>query len=233
MRPIGKDLWQLDGPAIRMPGGVRMPLASAVLRLADGTLLLYSPIRLDDAHAAAIAAHGDVAHIVAPNLLHHLHVKSASERWPRAIVHGAPGLAQKRGDLRFDRELASGTLDANLDVEVIRGAPKANEVVLFHRPSGALVCADFVFNVTKPANLRTRFALALMGVGGGELGQSRLWRVLAKDRTAVRASIDRVLGWPITTVLPVHGEAAVIDSVALAPKLARAYGRRPKALLTS
>lgn len=231
MKPIGTDLWQLEGPAMRMLGGVLMPLASAVVRLADRTLLVYSPVAIDDAQAAAIEAEGEVAHIVAPNLFHHLHVKSASERWPRATVHGAPGLASKRADLRFDRELASGPLDASIDVEVIGGAPKANEVVLFHRPSGTLVCADFVFNVTQPANLRTRFALSVMGVGGRELKQSRLWRALAKNRAAVRASIDRVLGWPIATVLPVHGEAASVDAAALAPKLSRAYGGRAKPLL--
>lgn len=211
---------------MRMPGGVLMPLASAVMRLADRTLLVYSPITLDDARAAAIEAEGEVAHIVAPNLLHHLHVKAASERWPRATVHGAPGLAAKRADARFDRELTSGALDATVDVEVIGGAPKLNEAVLFHRPSGTLVCADFVFNVTEPANWRTRFALAVMGVGGRALKQSRLWRTLAKDRTAVRASIDRVLRWPIGAVLPVHGEATHIDAAALGPKLARAYGGR-------
>lgn len=227
MTPVGTDIWQLAGPAMRMPGGVVMPLASAVLRLADRTLLVYSPIAIDDAQAAAIDAEGEVGHIVAPNLLHHLHVKSASERWPRATVHGAPGLAAKRADLRFDRELASGPLDASVDVEVIGGAPKANEAVLFHRPSGTLVCADLLFNVTQPANLRTRFVLSMMGVGGRELKQSRLWRALAKDRAAVRASIDRLLGWPIAAVLPVHGEAAAIDAAALAPKLSRAYGGRP------
>ena len=210
-----------------------MPLASSVIRLADRSLLVYSPIRIDDAQAVAIEAQGEVRHIVAPNLLHHLHVESASERWPRAIVHGAPGHAVKRADLRFDRELVSGPLDASVDVEVIGGAPKANEAVLFHRPSGALVCADLLFNVTRPENLRTRLALALTGVGGGELRQSRLWRVLAKDRVAVRASIDRVLGWPITTVLPVHGDPVAIDAAALAPRLSRAYGRRATASPTA
>lgn len=231
MKLVGTDLWQLEGPAIRMPGGVMMPLASAVVRLADRSLLLYSPIRIDDAQAKEIEAQGEVAHIVAPNLLHHLHLEHACERWPRAILHGAPGLAAKRHDLRFDHELVSGRLDANLDVEVIGGAPKANEVVMFHRPSGTLVCADFLFNVTRPANLRTRLVLAFMGVGGGELKQSRLWRMLAKDRAAVRASIDRVLAWPIRIVLPVHGEPVAIDAAALAPKLSRAYGRRVTALL--
>ncbi len=228
MKPIAPDVWQLEGAPMRMPGGVYMPLASAVLRLADRTLLVYSPIRLDGAQAAAIEAEGEVAHIVAPNLFHHLHVQAASERWPRATVHAPPGLAAKRGDLHLHRELASGALDPGVpevEVEIVGGAPKLNEALLFHRPSGTLVCADLLFNITQPANLRTRFALSIMGVGGRTLMQSRLWRTLVKDRAALRASIDRVLGWPIAVVLPAHGDAVTIDAAHLAPKLSRSYGR--------
>lgn len=223
MKSIATGVWQVDGPGLRMAGGVVMPLSSTVIRLADRSLLLYSPVELDDAQAAAIAAEGEVTHIVAPNLFHHLYVKAAAERWPKAVLHGPPGLAAKRSDVTFAGELGSASIDDSVDVELVGGAPRINEVVLFHRESGALLCADFMFNVTKPANLRTRFALSLMGVGGGGLKQSRLWRLLAKDRAATRASIDRMLSWQINTVVPVHGDAVALTPASLAPKLTRAY----------
>jgi hypothetical protein len=223
MKLVATDVWQVDGPGMRMPGGVVMPLSSAVVRLADRTLLLYSPIKLDDKQAAAIDAEGEVAHIVAPNLFHHLYVQRAAERWPKATVHGPPGLAAKRRDLEIDRELASGAIDATLDVQLIEGAPKINEALLFHCPSGTLLCADFLFNVTSPKNLRTRAVLAMMGVSGRTLKQSRFWSFLTKDKTAARASIDRVLGWPIATILPAHGESVAVTAADLAPKLARSY----------
>ncbi len=206
-----------------MAGGVVIPLSSVVLRLADRSLLIYSPVKLDDAQAAAIAAEGEVSHIVAPNLFHHLYVQAAADRWPKATIHGPPGLAAKRSDIKFGGELGTGPIDDSVDVELVGGAPRINEGVLFHRPSGALLCADFLFNITEPANLRTRFALSLTGVGGRELKQSLMWRFLGKDRAAIRASIDRMLGWSISTVVPVHGAAAPITPATLAPKLARAY----------
>jgi hypothetical protein len=211
---------------MRMPGGVHMPLASTLLRLADGSLLLYSPVTLDDAQAAAINALGTVKHIVAPNLYPHLYLKAAHARWPSATVHAPPGLAAKRADVMIGNELTSGALDG-VDVEVIGGAPKINEVVLFHRASGAMLVADFLFNVTEPANARTRFVLALMGTGGKQLKMSRIWRFLGKDRPALRASIDRVLTWPIASVVPVHGEAMTITPTELAPKLKPAYKGTP------
>jgi hypothetical protein len=225
-KQIATDVWQVRGQPMRMPGGVYMPLASTVLGLADRSLLVYSPIPFTDQQAAAIDALGDVSHIVAPNLYHHLHARAAKERWPRAQLHGAPGLAAKRKQLTFDRELAGGALDATVDVEVVGGAPKINETLLFHRPSGTLVCADFLFNITEPVNLMSRVAFAMMGVGGRELRQSRLWRALARERGALRTSIDRVLGWPIQTISPVHGDPIAISAQTLAPRLTRSYGKQ-------
>src|SRR5687767_1651908 len=112
MKPIAQDVWQVEGPQMRMSGGVYLPLAATVMRLADGSLLVYSPIAFTDEQVAAINAVGDVKHIVGPNLYHHLHLRAATERWPHAKLHGAPGLAAKREGLAFHSELAS---DATID----------------------------------------------------------------------------------------------------------------------
>ena len=50
LKPIAPDVWQLPtAEPVRFPGGLRLPLASTVVRLRDRTLLLYSPIAIDDA----------------------------------------------------------------------------------------------------------------------------------------------------------------------------------------
>ena len=218
---VGSDVWQVAAPNLRLPLGLRMPVASPVIRLPDGSLVIYSPVAFDDAGAAAINALGDVRHIVAPSLYHHLYAKDAAARWPAARLHATPSLAAKRPDLTIH-----STLDATdpawrdvLDVQLIAGAPKLDEVVLFHRPSGTLACADFVFNVTQPANVMTRMVLAMTGTGGRELRQSRVWRFTAKDRAELRGSIERILTWPIAQVVPVHGEPCAVDAPTLASKL--------------
>src|SRR5262249_46998696 len=151
-----------------------------------------------------------------------------AERWPDAVVHAAPGLREKRPELDIDRELP-GDVDPAFELELIGGAPGISECVMFHRPSGTLACADLVFNVTQPANARTRFARAIMGAGGRTLRMSRFWGFARKDRGAARASIDRVLAWPIARVVPCHGEVAEITAGELGPKLSRVYGGTPRA----
>ncbi|HWM86147.1 MAG TPA: DUF4336 domain-containing protein [Kofleriaceae bacterium] len=226
MESLHADVWQLPGPDLRLPGGAVLPLRSTLVRLPDRALLVYSPVAFDDATAAEIDALGEVAHIVAPNLAHHLHAPAAAARWPRATVHAARGVEAKQPGLRIDRWLPER--DASwgdaLDLELVGGAPRIGETVLFHRPSGTLICADFLFHVTEPANLRTRALLAMLGTGGQRLAQSRVWRMVRADRAAARASVDRILAWPIARVATCHGSPCAIDAAALATRVTRLYG---------
>ena len=229
MDAIAPDVWQISGAGLRQPGGVVLPSSATVIRLPDRSLLVYSPVQFDDATAAAIDAAGEVAHIVAPSRLHHLFAAAAKARWPRATMHAPPGVAEKQPALEVDRELGDGQAapwgDA-VAMELVGGAPKMNEVVLFHRPSGTLACADLVFHITRPANFQTRMVLAMMGVGGGRLAQSRAWRFLRKDRSAARASVSRILAWPIARIAPCHGEPVEIDPAGLAKHMTRLCGGR-------
>ena len=195
MEPIADGVWQIRGPSLRFTGGVRVPSRSTVLRLDRGELLVYSPI----AEMAGVDEVGRVAHVVEPNTLHHLFVANARERWPAATFH--------------PRALALA--DPAIDAIHIEGVPKIDETVVFHRPSGTLVVADFVFHMTAE-NLASRLGFAITGVGGNRVAQSREWKWARKDKAAARASVERVLAWPIQRVAFCHGESVVMDSAALA-----------------
>lgn len=222
MNEVVSGVWRVDGMDLRMPGGVYMPLSATVLRLDDRSLAIYSPVAFTDEQAAAIDRAGEVAHVIAPNLYHYLFAKTAHARWPRATLWASPSLIGKALDAA--RPLTEAAL-AGVETEMIAGAPKLDETVLFHRATGTLVCADFVFHVTQPRNLRTRFALSLAGVGGRRVAQSRAWRFLAKDKPATARSFDRILDWPIARLSPAHGQAAELGSDTLAARL-RVRGRR-------
>lgn len=231
---IAPDVWRAEAPPLRMAGGVYMPVAATVVRLVDRSLAIYSPVAFSPPQLAAIDALGEVAHVLAPNLLHHLAVAPALARWPRATFHAPAGLAAKRPDLPRARPLEDArerAFDGALELAPIAGAPKLAETVAFDPRSGTLACADLVFHVTRPHNLRTRALLAMMGVGGRNLMQSRLWRLLVRDRPATRAALARVLAWPIARVAPSHGAVATITAAALAPRLRRAYGGAPPVAL--
>lgn len=206
----------------RFLGGVILPVCMTAVRLPDGTVTLISPLPMDDALAAEIAALGPVGALVGPSLLHHLSLGPARERFPQAALLGAPGLAIKRPDLVFDGEVSEGGPwgDA-LTALPVAGAPRLNEVVFHHRASRTLIVTDLVFNIAQPANRRTGMVLRMMGTRG-RFARSREWAVLIRDRAAFRASVDRILEHPFERVIMAHGDVFEDDAHSA---LARALGR--------
>ncbi len=220
LREISDGLWAVEDD-LRLAGGVRFPLRMTIARLPGGQLWIHSPVRLDDATAAAIDALGEVAHLIAPNLYHHLHLPAAATRWPAARVWAPAGLAAKRKEPHLRLELLDEAAPPPWSdaIELVRvdGAPRLQETVFFHRASRSLLCTDLVFHVTAPANARTRFVLWLVGAGGGRLTASRVWAGLVKDRGAARASIARALAWDIGRLIPAHGAIVSHDARARLP----------------
>jgi hypothetical protein len=209
--PVASELWTAEH-ALALPGGVRLPSRMAVVRVAGGRLLLYSPIPLTDALGTTIDVIGKVTWIVAPSRLHHMFVEPWLARYPGAELHGAEGLARKRPGLPWRTlDPQAAPFGEAIEAQLIAGAPRLNEVVLLHRPSRSLLLADLLFNVTAPATWATHAVLWLMGTRG-RLAMSRLWRVQTRDRRMLKASIERVLAWDFVRILPGHGAVFAADA---------------------
>jgi hypothetical protein len=81
----------VDGPSIDfygLPFSTRM----TVVRLADGGLWVHSPIPLEGALAAELAALGPVQALVAPNWIHYYYLPQWQARFPSAQTWAAPGV---------------------------------------------------------------------------------------------------------------------------------------------
>jgi hypothetical protein len=190
------------GPFLEI--GTRM----SVVRLADGALFLHSLVEIDAETRAGLEALGPVHHLVAGNKLHHLYLAQAAKVFPQAELWGAPGLAEKCRDLRFEGVLGDEAPPAwrnDLDQLAVRGIPRMNEVVFLHRASGTLVVTDLCFNVRHSDFLGTRLFMRANGAYG-RFGPSRLLRSLVRDRPALRASVEKILAWDFERVVVTHGD---------------------------
>lgn len=208
LTPFAEDLWIVDAP-MKM-AGLQLGTRMTVVRLEDGGLLLHSPVPIDEALAQELRALGPVAHIVAPNAFHHLHVGPAMARFPEARSYGAPGLALKRLDLRFGAMFTEETplpFARELEPLTLRGS-LLGETVLLHRRSGTVVSSDLTENFTTHEHLPTRLYLKAGGIYG-KPGWSRFLRFLFRDHKAVRESIDRLLKWDFDRAVIAHGEPFV------------------------
>jgi hypothetical protein len=184
-----------------MPVGARM----TVVRTPAG-LVLHAPVALDDADAAELAALGPVTTIVAPNLFHYRFVPDARRRFPDARVLAAPGLRRKRPELPVDAELDAAPAPG-LEQLPIAGIPALGEVAFFHVPSRTLLLTDLVFHFPDAGSLLLRLYLRSRAPR-----VTPLIRALVRDRRALAASRDALLGWDPARAVVAHGEIVTRDA---------------------
>jgi hypothetical protein len=211
LREIEPGLWDME--QVRGMGGVNQRLRMTVVRLAGGGLWLYSPIEIDDSHAAQLAAVGPVEQIVAPNRYHHLFAAAAKKRYPAARLWAVPGLPERRPAIPFDGTLGGEPpWSSELETIVLTSVRRFNEAVFFHRASGTVVCADLLFNIRREDGFATRLLYRALGVYG-KPAQSWFFR-LSIDRTTARAQLDAILAWDFRRICMAHGD--VLDENAKA-----------------
>ncbi|WP_437729067.1 DUF4336 domain-containing protein [Sorangium sp. So ce861] len=212
LRTIAEDVWAYEKD-FRMPVG-DLPARATVVRRADGGIVLHSPLAFDDATAREIDALGEVRAIVAPSRLHHVYVKAATERWPRASVLGAPGLEKKLSGVPFAPLPRSGVapeLGDDLTVRLVEGVPYISEHVFLHARSRTLIVTDLLFNVHEVRNFGMK---AFLWLGGAwkKTAQDHVWRVLVRDRAAAARSVADVLAWEFERVVVAHGDVIEGDA---------------------
>jgi hypothetical protein len=207
LTPSGEGVWLATDPVRIL--GMRLTTTMTVLRLADGGLLLHSPLALTPERRAAVEALGPVAHLYAPNTFHHLWIGEWASAFPAARLHAAAGLSKKRPDLRVDRTHGSApelAFAGIIDEMLIEGF-RLNESVLFYRPARTLVVADLVHNVGRPQDAWSRFYTRAMGFYD-RVALSKMLRWTAfSDRGLARRSLDEVCALPFDRLIVGHGSA--------------------------
>ena len=203
---LDKDIWVADRP--QRFYGLEVGTRMTVIRLADGSLLLHSPVSLDAELRRELDAIGRVRFVVAPNRVHHLYAGKVAEVYPESRLWIGPGLERKRPDLVFvavlGDEAPAEWRDQVAQVH-FRGRPYENEVVFFHRASRTLILCDLAFNFGPRAAAPTRLLMKLIR-SYGRFGPSKLDPLLIRDRAAARQSMERILDWDFDRIVVAHGD---------------------------
>jgi hypothetical protein len=211
LQELAKNIWtaSVHHSFIGLHVGTRM----TVIRLSSGKLLLHSPVALTEQLRSEIDSLGPVAHIVCPNLFHHMYASEAVATYPEALLHGPVALQRKRRDLRFGATLTDQPHPEwrnDLELLTIEGS-MLGETVFYHPATRTLITCDLVENFRVSPHWLTRNCLRLGGVLG-HVGWHPLLRLAYRDRKRARACVDRLLAWPFEQVVLAHGEPLTDDA---------------------
>lgn len=207
MLNLKENIYIIDGEKIKAALGFHFPTRMVVIKLSDETLFVWSPIAGNDAVFDEIDALGPVAHLVAPNHLHHMHLSHWIARYPDAMVWCAPRLKAKRPDLKFAQDLSDQApiAWAGQIEQVIFRNTITDEVVFFHRASNTIIVTDIIQSMPRDWYSGWRRWIARM-----DLMTERVPSMPRKYRLGFRGSnledAYRIAArWPVQNLIMAHG----------------------------
>lgn len=211
LKPVARDIWVIDGPALRFYG---MPFSTraTVIRLENGDLWMHSPTLLTDALRAELDALGPLRHLIAPNWLHYTHVADWQAAYPDATVWAAPGVggrAAKKGvTLHIDHVLddsAPPQWAGQIDQLIVAGSKLHHEAVFHHRDSHTLIITDLVMNFETdklPPWMRPLVWIAGIDDSDGKMPPDLR---LSFRKEPLADSLDRMIAWGPQRLILAHG----------------------------
>lgn len=195
--------------------GIHFLTHMTVVRLGDGGLWLHSPVPLEAELKAEIDALGPVRWIVAPNLGHHFYVGPWLQAYPEAIGVGAPGLREKRPDLRLTRTLSATPEPewaADFEQVLVRDLAIINETVFFHKASRSLILTDLMSDFRRDIRGLVRWLAMRTVWSAGKLSVPWVLRRGLKRRAGFREDIEKISAWPFERILLTHEGVVSADA---------------------
>lgn len=211
LRKVGSEIWVYEGSEVDFYG-YPFPTRMTVVRLTDRNLWIHSPEKINDELKDEISELGTVKYLISPNKLHHLFLPEWVVAYPEAITYSAPGLSQKRKDIKFDIELlddAEGEWEKDINQTIFHGSPVMEEVVFYHKLSKTLVLTDLIENFNPSTLNWWQKGLAYFAGILSPNGKMPLdWRVsfLFGSKEIARKSLNVIMSWDTENVILSHGE---------------------------
>lgn len=203
MKQIDQNIWVKDSYflALGCKGSTRMTIVKT-----EQGLLIHSPVELSDADIEQINTLGNVSHIVAPNLFHHMHFAACANAFPQATCWAAQGLQQKIDGLPTHKILDSSTpifpADQLQQIEI--GGHKLNETAFFHRASSTLITADFLYNYRAEQYKAEKLFFFLLGCYG-RIAVPFYHFFSITNNQAFLHSLETIINLPIKRIIMSHG----------------------------
>lgn len=209
LKKLEDNLWIVEGALPGVPGASRR---MSVIRRADGSLLFYQAVPVDEATLEQLRAWGRPGALVVPHNNHGLDATPFS----RKLGVGIYGPARDEAALRAKMDLA-GTLeqlppDPAVTLEPLDGTRRGEPVAVVR--SGARV--SLVFADAFQASTDVPWWIRPLGFGGGPKVPPLFKLLFATDVRALKAHLTRLAQLPgLARLIPCHGDVIDVDAAAV------------------
>lgn len=220
-------LTRVDDGILTVTGDIHMPLVDlqrrmTVVRLADGSCLLYSAIALDEAGMQQIEALGMPHTLIVPGGAHRLDAKIYKQRYPALRVIAPEGARKRVAEAVPVDACEAGFDDPAVLLQTVAGTGDHEAALLVRRASGTtLVVNDLVGNLRRKGGFEG-WLLHVMGFGGDDPQIPSVTKMmLIQSKADLR---DQLLAWAgisdLRRILVSHGDVIETDPAGVLRDLA-------------
>lgn len=217
MQAFAQNVWIVDGPNVR-DFGVLFPTRMIVVKLANGSVWVDSPVSVPFDTLERITDLGDVRYLVAATPRHVWRLSAWHALFPEAqlwVPRTSP-LTLKKGRLPLTgvlKDAPQSDWADDFDQLAFQGNPLIEEVLFFHKASRTVILDDLIQNhqrVKGKPFLNALFKLA--GVASPQGGVPIDIRLSFTQRNLARRSLEKLLIWDFDKLIIAHGACIEKDA---------------------
>ncbi len=219
---------RLEDNIISVTGLLKMPPLGdverrmTVVRLKDGTLVVYSAIALDEAEMSALEAFGTPAYLIVPSDIHRMDVKIWKDRYPDAKVVTPPAAREKVEEV-VPVDLTDVDFgDPDVRFMTVPGASNRGAALVVDTDNGTpVVLHDLIFNLTNRPGL-TGWLFRKIGMTGRSPHIPPIVKMRqVSDKDALRAQLVRWAELPnLRRIIVSHGDIITNDAAPVLRRIA-------------
>lgn len=207
---FAEAVYVIDGPDVR-DMGLWFTTRMAVVRLADGSVWISSPVDVAPETREWINDLGTVRYLVAATPRHVWRLAAWHTLFPEAQLWRPRDtlLTLQKGTLPYTGVLGNEpppAWSADFDQLAFLGNPFGEEIVFFHRASGTVLMDDLIqVHESRRGRPLYNAMVALMGAAAPHGGVVLDMRLTFFQRRLARQSLDRLLSWDFDKLIIAHG----------------------------
>lgn len=223
---FAKNLWVVEGPNVR-DMGIMFTTRMSIVKLADGSLWVDSPVPAPPDVLERITWLGPVRYLIAATPRHVWRLASWHDLFPEAELWACKSspLTLKEGSLSFTGTLTDQpprSWAGDLDQMAFKGNPLIEEVIFLHKGSGTVILDDLIqYHPPVQGKLLRNALFKLAGVAYPHGGVGLDIRLSFIHRNLARQSLAKLLSWDFDKLIIAHGECVEKDAKAFVERAFR------------